>query len=120
MDGKQSALSLLAAFKVNRKLKSRGALESRAPLTLSLKEILNMSQYPKWLYHKSEAAKIVQTKEEHDALIGRWEETPAAFDQEQVSAPKEQAKNKNESVQQESKAEEKLVIIKKKHAKGDK
>lgn len=41
-------------------------------------------QYPKYLYHKTEAPKIVQTKEEHEALGKGWEETPAAFDKKQT------------------------------------
>lgn len=39
--------------------------------------------YPKWLYHASEAPKIVSTKDEHEALGKGWEETPAAFDKKQ-------------------------------------
>lgn len=49
--------------------------------------------YPKWLYHETEPAKIVQTNEEHDSLVGRWEETPAAFNQEQAPQTREQTEN---------------------------
>ena len=33
-------------------------------------------EYPKWLYHKSLPAAIVQNKDEHDALGEGWFEHP--------------------------------------------
>lgn len=48
-----------------------------------------MISYPKWLYHKNEAPKIVKTKEEHEALGEGWHETPIAIDQEPNETPKE-------------------------------
>lgn len=37
--------------------------------------------YPKWIYHKTEAPKIVNSEAEHEQAGKGWEETPAAFDQ---------------------------------------
>lgn len=45
-----------------------------------------MSVYPKWIYSKDHEAKIVHSKEEHEAHKG-WEETPTAFDQKQDETP---------------------------------
>lgn len=41
-----------------------------------------MVQYPKCLYSAEGKSVIVHSKEEHDALIGDWRETPAAFEKE--------------------------------------
>lgn len=35
--------------------------------------------YPKWIYHKTEAPKIVNDEAEHAEAGEGWEETPAAF-----------------------------------------
>jgi len=35
-------------------------------------------EYPKWLYHKTESPKIVQTKEEQDEAGKGWKEVPFA------------------------------------------
>ena len=60
-----------------------GATRPRSAF-LNSNQRLNMKQsYPKWLYHKTEAPKIVQSKEEHEKLGKGWEETPAAFDKKQ-------------------------------------
>ena len=40
-------------------------------------------EYPKFVFHKTQGHKIVQTKEEHEALGKGWEETPAAFNKKQ-------------------------------------
>lgn len=34
------------------------------------------NEYPKWLYHKTEASKIVQTKDEHEQAGKGWKEVP--------------------------------------------
>jgi hypothetical protein len=39
-----------------------------------------MQQYPKYLYHRTEAPVIVQDPAEQAALGAGWAETPAAFD----------------------------------------
>lgn len=36
--------------------------------------------YPKWLYHRTEPARIVNNPAEHAALPAGWAETPAAFE----------------------------------------
>ncbi len=36
-------------------------------------------EYPKWLYHRTEPARIVQDPAEHEALGPEWAESPAAF-----------------------------------------
>ena len=36
-----------------------------------------MSSYPKWLYHPTEPAKVVQNEAEHKALGPEWVESPA-------------------------------------------
>ncbi len=43
--------------------------------------------YPKWLYHRTEAAQLVQDPDEQTALGADWAETPAAF-AEQADEPK--------------------------------
>lgn len=40
--------------------------------------------YPKWLYHKTEPAKIVQNEAEETKLGIGWADTPAAFEQSPV------------------------------------
>jgi hypothetical protein len=45
--------------------------------------------YPKWIYHKTEAAKIVNTEVEHEQAGEGWEETPAAFDEKSDETPAE-------------------------------
>lgn len=37
-------------------------------------------QYPKWLYHATEPARVVADPDEHAALGPEWAETPAAFE----------------------------------------
>jgi hypothetical protein len=37
--------------------------------------------YPKFLYHKSELPKIVESKEEHEALGNEWAEVPFESDE---------------------------------------
>jgi hypothetical protein len=39
-----------------------------------------MQEFPKWMYHQTEAARIVDDPVEQDALGPDWAETPAAFD----------------------------------------
>lgn len=46
--------------------------------------------YPKWIYHKTEAPKVVNSKEGHDQAGKGWEEAPFAQDQEQVPTKEEQ------------------------------
>lgn len=65
-----------------------------------------MSVYPKWLYHKTLGEKCFNSEEEHGSLGKGWEETPAAFDQEQDETTNEQ----KESDQQESASDKKTEI----------
>lgn len=44
-----------------------------------------MSSYPKWLY-SVDGAVLVQTHEEHAALVGTWRESPADVQAEEVPA----------------------------------
>ena len=55
-----------------------------------------MTVYPKWLYHKTLPEKVVNSKEEHDALGKGWEETPAAFDKKSDEASQESTGDKNQ------------------------
>lgn len=45
--------------------------------------------YPKWIYHKTEAPKVVNSKEEHDQKGKGWQETPFEQDQEQIPTKEE-------------------------------
>lgn len=58
-----------------------------------------MQNYPKWIFHKTLPAKIVETKEEHDAQGPEWKETPAAFSEEQTQASEEPKADKAEGEQ---------------------
>jgi hypothetical protein len=42
-----------------------------------------MADYPKFKYHETDAPVVVNSQEEEDALDGRWEDTPAAFNGDQ-------------------------------------
>lgn len=48
----------------------------------------NKIEYPKWLYHPEEQPRVVQSREEHEALDARWVEHPdeVESEQEQVAA----------------------------------
>lgn len=48
--------------------------------------------FPKWKYHETEPAVIVNTPEEEEALGEGWAETPAAF--EAKSEPESEAAEK--------------------------
>lgn len=37
--------------------------------------------YPKWIYHRTLEAKIVNSEEEHKASGPLWKDTPAAFEE---------------------------------------
>lgn len=39
------------------------------------------THYPKWRYHRTLQARIVESEEEDKALGKGWEDTPAAFDE---------------------------------------
>jgi hypothetical protein len=43
--------------------------------------------YPKWLYHRTEAARLVQDPDEESALGAEWAETPAAFAEQATHFP---------------------------------
>lgn len=64
-------------------------------------------EYPKWLYHKTEPAKIVQNKEEHESLGKGWEETPAVFAKESDETPEKSPADKGESEQGKAPIKEK-------------
>ncbi len=53
--------------------------------------------YPKWLYHKTNQPKVVQSEEEHAGLGEGWEETPTAFDQEQAPQAEEPKADENQT-----------------------
>lgn len=54
--------------------------------------------YPKWIYHETLDAKIVNSKEEHEACGKGWEETPAAFDKKQNEKTEKPTASENEKV----------------------
>jgi hypothetical protein len=64
--------------------------------------------YPKWLYHKTEEAKIVQSAEEHKKLGPDWKESPAEFESQSSSA-----KSQNESEASENSDDSKAVKLRK-------
>lgn len=41
--------------------------------------------YPKWVYHKTESSKVVQSKEEHEAIGDDWSEVPFEAQESEVS-----------------------------------
>ena len=53
--------------------------------------------YPKWIFHKTEAPKIVNNEVEHEQAGEGWEETPAAFDQKSDEASKESTSDKTKT-----------------------
>ena len=61
-----------------------------------------MEQYPKWIYHKTIPAKIVETKEDHDAQGPEWKETPFVISEEQVAATDEPTADKAEGEQRKA------------------
>jgi hypothetical protein len=70
--------------------------------------------YPKWIYHKTEQPKIVQTKEEHDSLKGDWKEVPFESVEKQVeAAEKPQTSETEENHTPDVKAPEAKVILRK-------
>lgn len=87
-------------------------------------------EYPKWIYHKTEPAKIVQSKEEHEAQGTGWKETPAAFDKKSDETSGESKADQNEKDKKNSGIKEidfvsmtvaqlKESLIKKGHDQGD-
>ena len=46
-------------------------------------------EFPKWLYHKTEQALIVQNQKEQDALGKGWKETPFTKVEEQTTTTEE-------------------------------
>lgn len=54
--------------------------------------------YPKWLYHKTRDAVIVNSKEEHDALGKGWQETPYEKPEKQIEKAEKQAASKTEEI----------------------
>lgn len=55
----------------------------------------NFMSYPKWIYHETKEAKVVNSKEEHDAEGNEWKEVP--FDK-----PEEQALEQGEQTQDQA------------------
>lgn len=53
----------------------------------------NKKVYPSWRYHKTEAAKIIETAEEDAALGKNWADSPAAFE---VARPEAQSATPSE------------------------
>lgn len=45
---------------------------------------MSQKNYPRWLYHKSESAKIVHNEAEEASLGGGWAESPADCEQSPV------------------------------------
>jgi len=58
-------------------------------------------QYPKWLYHKTEKAVIVQDEAEHKALGGGWVEVPFPVDLEKEAEAVEKHGEAEEIVEDE-------------------
>jgi hypothetical protein len=54
-------------------------------------------EYPKFLYHAAEPARIVGSDSEHDALGAGWVESPAELEAPKAKAPKGRSKTKTET-----------------------
>lgn len=54
---------------------------TRSFLGYLTKELKMSKVYPSWRYHKSEAAKIIETPEQDAALGKAWAESPAEFEE---------------------------------------
>lgn len=54
-----------------------------------------MNQYPKWLYHRTLPAVIVNNPDEHKALGDGWAESPADFEVSEEAPVKKARKNAN-------------------------
>lgn len=53
-------------------------------------------EYPKYLYHATEAAQVVQSKEEHEALGEGWQESPVMAEEPKEIKPEKKSKKKGE------------------------
>lgn len=51
-------------------------------------------EYPKWLYHATEPARIVASREEHEAMGPEWKQTPTECAPE---APRQKPARKRQS-----------------------
>nr|BFD63164.1 hypothetical protein BdHM001_18450 [Bdellovibrio sp. HM001] len=63
--------------------------------------------YPKWIYHKTQAPKIVNNEVEHEQAGEGWEETPAAFDKKSNEAPEAPTNGEGEGEQTKAPIQEK-------------
>lgn len=61
--------------------------------------------YPKWIFHKTEPAKIVNSEAEHAEAGEGWEETPAAFHQKSDEATEASNEDQGEGEQKASELE---------------
>jgi hypothetical protein len=50
-----------------------------------------MQSYPKWLYHPTQAPRVVDDEAAHKALGSDWAESPADFAAEPKNGPKKEA-----------------------------
>ena len=62
-------------------------------------------EYPKWIYHKTQDAKIVQTKEEHDEVGKGWQETPFEVSEKQDPKIEESSTSSNQEAESASATE---------------
>lgn len=58
-------------------------------------------EYPKYIFHKSEEAKIVNSKEEQDELGKGWQETPFETPEEQAPKAEESTSSSPEEIKGE-------------------
>lgn len=56
-----------------------------------------MSSYPKWVYHRSEPARVVENAIEHLALGDGWVESPADVDTAPTPEPDTPARGKKKT-----------------------
>ena len=68
--------------------------------------------FPKWFFHETEAAIIVQDEQELEALGLGWEETPAAFDQKDHEASDE-SETLQDEISEDEQADKKIILKKK-------
>lgn len=56
-----------------------------------------IKHYPKWVYHKTEPAFIVLSKDEHEKLAKGWAEAPFPIDKKYEPIVEEHAAHKDEA-----------------------
>lgn len=68
-----------------------------------------IKNYPKWLYHKTDGAKLIQNEDEHKELGKDWKESPAEFEAKTSSkvVTREEEQALSEEVKEEKKKSKK-------------